>query len=87
MQGGEGAWAAHTEPPEAAANMFMTRLAFDLLRAPAFQTATAAYVQRKLDQLRYPPFIGPLKVRLPPWCLLSASTPRHARAAAVELRL
>lgn len=47
---------------EAAANMLITRVAFDLLRAPSFQDAAAAYIQRKLDQLRYPAYIDSLKV-------------------------
>lgn len=42
--------------------MLITRVAFDLLRAPSFRDAAAAYIQRKLDQLRYPAYIGPLKV-------------------------
>jgi hypothetical protein len=47
---------------EAAANMLITRVAFDLLRAPSFRDAAAAYIQRKLDQLRYPAYIDSLKV-------------------------
>ncbi len=42
--------------------MLITRVAFDLLRAPSFQDAAAAYIQRKLDQLRYPAYIDSLKV-------------------------
>lgn len=61
-QAPEDTWAGDREPVEAAANMLITRVAFDLLRAPSFREAAAAYIQRKLDQLRYPAYIGPLKV-------------------------
>lgn len=61
-QAPEDTWAGEREPVEAAANMLITRVAFDLLRAPSFRDAAAAYIQRKLDQLRYPAYIGPLKV-------------------------
>ena len=55
--------------------MLITRVAFDLLRAPSFRDAAAAYIQRKLDQLRYPAYIGPLKVRIT-WqlCLIAVAT-------------
>jgi len=62
VQAPEESWAGEREPVEAAANMLITRVAFDLLRAPTFRDAAAAYIQRKLDQLRYPAYIGPLKV-------------------------
>jgi hypothetical protein len=42
--------------------MLITRVAFDLLRAPSFRDAAASYIQRKLDQLRYPAYIDSLKV-------------------------
>lgn len=45
--------------------MLLARLFFDLLRAPSFEASTAAYVQKKLDQLSLPPFMGPLQVRCP----------------------
>ena len=61
-QAPEDTWAGAREPVEAAANMLITRVAFDLLRAPSFQDAAAAYIQRKLDQLRYPAYIDSLKV-------------------------
>ena len=61
-QAPEDTWAGAREPVEAAANMLITRVAFDLLRAPSFRDAAAAYIQRKLDQLRYPAYIDSLKV-------------------------
>ena len=56
-------WGLPLQPAEAAANMLIARVGFDLLRSPAFQTAASAYVQKKLDQFRLPPYIGPLKAR------------------------
>lgn len=46
--------------------MLITRVAFDLLRTPSFRDAAAAYIQRKLDQLRYPAYIDRLKVLAAP---------------------
>ena len=62
-QASDEIWGLPLQPVEAAANMLIARVGFDLLRSPAFQTAASAYVQKKLDQLRLPPYIGPLKAR------------------------
>ena len=56
------AWGLPLQPVEVAANMMAARLGFDLLRTPAFEAGIVAYVQKKMDQLRLPPYIGPLKV-------------------------
>ncbi len=64
-QGSDEIWGLPLQPVEAAANMLIARVGFDLLRSPTFQAAASAYVQKKLDQLRLPPYIGPLKVRCP----------------------
>ena len=61
-QASDEIWGLPLQPAEAAANMLIARVGFDLLRSPAFQTAASAYVQKKLDQFRLPPYIGPLKV-------------------------
>ena len=73
-------WAPEREPVEAAANMMITRVAFDLLRAPSFRAAAAAYVQKKLDQLRYPAYIGPLKVCV---CTIQRNTATLIRAVEI----
>jgi len=64
VQASDEIWGLPLQPAEAAANMLIARVGFDLLRSPAFQAAASAYVQKKLDQFRLPPYIGPLKVRL-----------------------
>ena len=63
LQAPDEIWGLPLQPVEAAANMLIARVGFDLLRSPAFQAAASAYVQKKLDQLRLPPYIGPLKAR------------------------
>ena len=62
-QASDEIWGLPLQPVETAVNMLIARVGFDLLRSPTFQTAASAYVQKKLDQLRLPPYIGPLKVR------------------------
>ena len=61
-------WGLPVQPVEVAANMLAARLGFDLLRSPAFEASAMAYIQKKLDQLRLPAYIGPLQVGAPPRC-------------------
>ena len=67
LQAGSGAPRAGSpgaagETPEAAANLLLARLFFDLLRAPSFEAAAAANAQRRLDRLSLPSFMEPLQV-------------------------
>ena len=83
MQASDEIWGLPVQPAEAAANMLIARVGFDLLRSPTFQAAASAYVQKKLDQLRLPPYIGPLKVQP-----LAYTTSVHAQKYALfERRL
>ena len=56
--------AAHlpTVPIEAAVNMCLARVAFDLLRSAAFKQRMHAHIQRKLDVLRIPEYIQSIEV-------------------------
>ena len=65
--------AAHlpSVPIEAAVNMCLARVAFDLLRSAAFKQRMHAHIQRKLDVLRIPEYIQSIEVAT----LLVASAP------------
>ena len=56
--------AAHlpSVPIEAAVNMCLARVAFDLLRSAAFKQRMHAHIQRKLDVLRIPEYIQSIEV-------------------------
>ena len=49
-------------PIEAAVNMCLARVAFDLLRSAAFKQRMHAHIQRKLDVLRIPEYIQSIEV-------------------------
>ena len=57
--------AAHlpSVPVEAAVNMLLARVGFDLLRGAAFKQRVHAQIQKKLDVLRVPEYIQSIEVR------------------------
>ena len=56
--------AAHlpSVPVEAAVNMLLARVGFDLLRSAAFKQRLHAHIQKKLDVLRIPEYIQSIEV-------------------------